>query len=646
MAKEKIIGIDLGTTNSCVSVIEGGEPVVIPNSEGTRTTPSVVAFTEKGEVLIGQVAKNQMITNPVNTIRSVKRFMGRRHNEVANEISLVPYEIKKGNNDTIQIVTFEKDYRPEEISARILQKMRQTAEDYLGQKVEKAVITVPAYFNDEQRQSTKDAGKVAGLDVVRIINEPTAAALAYGIDKNKDSEIIVVYDLGGGTFDISILELADKVFEVKATNGDTHLGGDDFDQVVMNWLISEFKKENGIDISTDKMAQQRLKEAAEKAKIELSSKETSDINIPFITADQSGPRHLNITLTRAKFNQLSQKLVERTVGPCQRALKDAGLNPSDIDEVILVGGSSRMLSIREKVKELFGKEANKSVNPDEAVAIGAAVQAGVLAGDVSDVLLLDITPLSLGIETLGGVMTKIITKNTTIPTKKTEVFSTAADNQTAVEIHVLQGEREMAKDNRTLGKFHLTDIMAAPRGTPQIEVSFDIDANGIVNVSAKDLKTNKEQKIRIESAGGLSDVDIQSMLENAEQHAEDDKKLAEAAKSYNELDNLIYTIEQAVSVAKELDDGTKKEIESGISEGKTALQSKDVAQMNTAKEKINQLISQHSSKLYSQQAETSQNPDVQERSSTAQSEKAPNDDAPKEKVVDAEFEEVDDEKSK
>ena len=469
MAKEKIIGIDLGTTNSCVSVIEGGEPVVIPNAEGARTTPSIVAFTDKDEVLVGQTAKNQMITNPVNTIRSVKRFMGRRYNEVSNEIQLVPYEVKKGGGDAVIVATKSKDYRPEEISARVLQKMRQTAEDYLNYKVEKAVITVPAYFNDEQRQATKDAGKIAGLDVVRIINEPTAAALAYGIDKNKESEMIAVYDLGGGTFDISILELADNVFEVKATNGDTHLGGDDFDQVIMNWLIDEFKKESGINIGKDKMAQQRLKEAAEKAKIELSNKETSDINIPFITADQSGPRHLNITLTRAKFNQLTASLVERTIGPCQNALKDAGLSSSDINQIILVGGSTRIAAVREKVKDLFGKEPNKSLNPDEAVAIGAAVQGGVLAGDVSDVLLLDVTPLSLGIETLGGVMTKIITRNTTIPTKKAEIFSTAADNQTAVEIHVLQGEREIAKDNRTLGRFHLTEISPAPRGIPQLK---------------------------------------------------------------------------------------------------------------------------------------------------------------------------------
>lgn len=650
MAKEKIIGIDLGTTNSCVSVIEGGEATVIPNAEGARTTPSIVAFTEKGEVLVGQTAKNQMITNPMNTIRSVKRFMGRRYDEVSNEIKLVPYDIKKGSGESVMVGTREKDYRPEEISARVLQKMRQTAEDYLSHKIEKAVITVPAYFNDEQRQATKDAGKVAGLDVVRIINEPTAAALAYGIDKKKDNEIIAVYDLGGGTFDISILELADNVFEVKATNGDTHLGGDDFDQVIMNWLINEFKKESGIDIGQDKMAQQRLKEAAEKAKIELSNKETADINIPFITADQSGPRHLNTTLTRAKFNQLTSDLVERTVGPCKSALKDAGLNSSEINQVILVGGSTRITTIREKVKELFGKEPNKSVNPDEAVAIGAAVQGGVLAGDVSDVLLLDVTPLSLGIETLGGVMTKVITRNTTIPTKKAETFSTAADNQTAVEIHVLQGEREMAKDNRTLGRFHLTEIPPAPRGKPQIEVSFDIDANGIVHVSAKDLKTNKEQKIRIESTGGISDEEIKKMVDSAEQHAEEDRQAAEGAKVYNELDTLVYGLEKALSSNSKLDSAIKSEVESVLSDAKISLQSRDLTKMNEAKEKISQVTNQYASQLYAQPegAPGAENAGATEQPGQAdqEEEEKPDNSKPKEKVVDAEYEEVDDEKSK
>ena len=636
MAREKIIGIDLGTTNSCVSIIEGGETVVIANTEGGRTTPSIVAFNDRGEVLVGQVAKNQMITNPLNTIRSVKRFMGRKFSEVTEETKLVPYTVKSGNGGAVAINAAGQDYRPEEISARILQKMRKTAEDYVGHEIAKAVVTVPAYFNDEQRQATKDAGKIAGLDIVRIINEPTAAALAYGIDKKKNNEIIAVYDLGGGTFDVSILELADNVFEVKSTNGDTHLGGDDFDLAVMEWLIAEFKKETGIDIGKDKMAQQRLHEAAEKAKIELSNKETADINIPFITADASGPRHLNITLTRAKFNQLTASLVEKTVAPCKNALKDAGINISEIDEVILVGGSTRIPAVRDKVKELFGKEPNKSVNPDEAVAAGAAIQGGVLAGDVQDVLLLDVTPLSLGIETLGGVMTKIIQRNTTIPTKKQEVFSTAADNQTAVEIHVLQGEREMARDNRTLGRFHLSDIPPAQRGTPQIEVSFDIDANGIVNVSAKDLKTNKEQRIRIESASSLSDDDIQRMVQEAEKHAEDDKKAAESAKNYNELDSIIYSTENAIQAAKSLDSAIKTELEAVISEAKAALQTRDIAQMAAAKEKLNAAMTKHASALYAQQPDQNAQPQS-EANDTSES---------KEKVVDAEFEEVKDDEQK
>lgn len=641
MAKERIIGIDLGTTNSCVSIMEGGEPVVVLNSEGGRTTPSVVAFTEKGEVLVGQVAKNQMITNPVNTIRSVKRFVGRRFAEVSSEIKNVPYTVKSGANDSVIIETREKDFRPEEISARVLQKMKQTAEDYLGHAIEKAVITVPAYFNDEQRQGTKDAGKIAGLDVVRIVNEPTAAALAYGLDKanQKDSEVIAVYDLGGGTFDISILELADKVFQVKSTNGDTHLGGDDFDQVVMDWIIEEFKKETAIDIGNDKMALQRLKEAAEKAKIELSSKETAEINIPFITADASGPRHLNMTLTRAKFNQLTLDLVNRTVGPCQKAIADAGVSLDEIDEVILVGGSSRVPAVREKVKELFQKEPNKSVNPDEAVAMGAAIQAGVLAGDVSDLLLLDVTPLSLGIETLGGVMTKIIERNTTIPTKKSETFSTAADNQTAVEIHVLQGEREMSKDNRTLGRFHLTEIPPAPRGIPQIEVSFDIDANGIVHVSAKDLKTNKEQKIKIESGGSLSEDDIKKMVEDAERHAEDDQKAKESAKEYNELDNLIYATEKAVSSAKDLAENIKSQVETEINAAKDALQSRDTDRMKAAKDKLNELMQKHSGAFYPQ-GEAGATPEGEPQPAQETNQDSQSD----EKVVDAEIVEEDEEK--
>ncbi|RME92673.1 MAG: molecular chaperone DnaK [Candidatus Hydrogenedentota bacterium] len=637
-SKEKIIGIDLGTTNSCVAVMEGGEPVVIPNAEGARTTPSIVAENDKGELLIGQVAKNQMITNPEYTYRSVKRFIGRRINEVQEEIKLVPYKVKEGPNNSILIEGRNKDYRPEEISARVLMKMKQTAEDYLGHKVEKAVITVPAYFNDEQRQATKDAGKIAGLDVVRIINEPTAAALSYGLDKKKENEIVAVYDLGGGTFDISILELSDNVFEVKSTSGDTHLGGDDFDQAIMDWLIAEFKKETSIDLSKDKMALQRLKEAAEKAKIELSGKETADINIPFITADQSGPRHLNMTLTRAKFNQLVDDLIERTVKPCEQALKDAGITAADVHEVLLVGGSTRIPAVREKVKQIFGKEPNKSVNPDEAVAIGAAIQGGVLAGDVSDVLLLDVTPLSLGIETLGGVMTKIIPRNTTIPTKKSEIFSTAADNQTAVDIHVLQGEREMAKDNRTLGRFQLVGIPPAPRGVPQIEVTFDIDANGIVHVSAKDLKTGKEQQIKIEATGSLSEEEIEKMIKDAEAHAEEDRKAKEIASAYNELDNLIYTLEKTLSEAKNLDASIKSEFDQELAKAKDALNTRDLTQMQNAKSSLQSLMEKHSSVLMQAaqaNASESQSEASEQESTSTASESG-------EKVVDAEFEEVKD----
>ncbi|MES0488821.1 MAG: molecular chaperone DnaK [Leptospirales bacterium] len=636
MSKEKVIGIDLGTTNSCVAVMEGGEPVVVPNSEGGRTTPSVVAFTEKGEVLVGQTAKNQMITNPVNTIRSAKRFVGRKFSEVSQEIRLVPYTLKDSTNHSIVIETREKDYRPEEISARVLQKMKQTAEDYLGYDVDKAVVTVPAYFNDEQRQATKDAGKIAGLDVLRIINEPTAAALAYGLDQKNKSEMIAVFDLGGGTFDISILELADNVFEVKSTSGDTHLGGDDFDQVIMDWLVEEFKKETSIDVGKDKMAQQRLKEAAEKAKIELSNKETSDINIPFITADSSGPRHLNMNLTRAKFNQLTSHLVEKTLGPCKTALKDAGLNASDIDEIILVGGSTRIPAVHDKVKELFSKEPNKSVNPDEAVAIGAAIQGGVLAGEVHDVLLLDVTPLSLGIETLGGVMTKIIPRNTTIPTKKSEIFSTAADNQTSVEIHVLQGERELARDNRTLGKFHLSEIPGSPRGVPQIEVSFDIDANGIAHVHAKDLKTNKEQKIKIESSSGLNEDEIDQMVKDAETHADEDKAAAESAKEFNELDQMIYTVEKAMNEAKTLDDVIKKEVDDALNDARTTLAGRDVEKMKAAKTTLGEVMQKHSTAF--QPSEATADEPAGEAEGEAEAE-------PKneEKIVDAEVVEDEDE---
>ena len=542
----KIIGIDLGTTNSCVAVMDGNEPSVIANSEGDRTTPSVVAF--KGdERLVGKPAKNQMVTNPENTIYSIKRFMGRKFHEVAEEIKMVPYKVTCGANDEIKIDINGKLYSPQEISAIVLQKMKKTAEDFLGEEIKEAVITVPAYFNDAQRQATKDAGRIAGLDVKRIVNEPTAAALAYGFGKDSSKEEkIAVYDFGGGTFDISILELGDGVFEVKSTNGDTHLGGDNIDQVIIDWLVSDFKKEYGIDLSGDKMALQRLKEAAEQAKITLSSSTQTTINLPFITADATGPKHLQKELTRAKFEQMIEPLVEKTKIPCMNALKDAGISASDIDEVILVGGSTRIPMVQEEVKKLFGKEPHKGVNPDEVVAVGASIQGGILKGDVKDVLLLDVTPLSLGIETLGGVSTKLIERNTTIPTRKSQIFSTAADGQTAVSIHVLQGERELASQNRTLGMFNLEGIAPAPRGVPQIEVTFDIDANGIVHVSAKDLGTGKEQKIRIESSSGLSEADIDKMVKEAEAHAEDDKKVRESIEAKNNAEATIYATEKAL----------------------------------------------------------------------------------------------------
>ncbi len=546
----KVIGIDLGTTNSVVAVMEGGEPRIIPNQEGARTTPSVVAFTKDGEILVGQVAKRQAVTNPENTIFSIKRFMGRRYEEVQDEISMVPYKVVKGPKGDVRVEVGGKLYSPPEISAMILRKLKEAAEAYLGEKVEKAVITVPAYFNDSQRKATKDAGQIAGLEVLRLVNEPTASALAYGLDKKKGGKI-AVYDLGGGTFDISILEVGDGVFEVKAVNGDTHLGGDNFDQRIIDWIVEEFKKEQGIDLSKDPMAMQRLKEAAEKAKCELSSVMETEINLPFITADASGPKHLLMKLTRAKFEALVADLIERTVEPCHQALKDAGLTAADIDEVILVGGSTRIPAVQAKVREIFGREPRKDINPDEAVALGAAIQAGVLTGEVKDILLLDVTPLSLGIETLGGVMTVLIPRNTTIPTRKTEIFTTATDNQTSVEIHVLQGERPMARDNRTLARFHLDGIPPAPRGVPKIEVTFDIDADGILHVSAKDMATGKEQKITVTASSGLSQEEIEQMVKEAERHAEEDRKRKEVIEARNQLDGLVYTMEKTINENKE-----------------------------------------------------------------------------------------------
>lgn len=640
----KIIGIDLGTTNSCVAVMEGGEPVVIQNAEGGRTTPSVVAFSKDGERLVGAPAKRQAITNPEKTVSSIKRFMGRMFNEVGEESKQASYKVVKGDDGTARVQIDDRKYAPQEISAMVLQKMKQTAEEYLGEKVTQAVVTVPAYFNDAQRKATQEAGKIAGLEIKRIINEPTAASLAYGLDKKDTDQTIVVYDLGGGTFDVSILELGDGVFEVKSTSGDTHLGGDDFDQRLIDFLASEFKKDEGIDLKNDPMAMQRLKDAAEKAKIELSSSQKTNVNLPFITATDSGPKHLNIDITRAKFEQLVDDLVQRTITPCEKALKDAGLSKSEVDQVILVGGSTRIPKIQEVVKEFFGKDPSKGVNPDEVVAVGAAIQGGVLSGDVDDVVLLDVTPLTLGIETLGGVMTKLIESNSTIPTSKKETFSTAADNQSSVEIHILQGERAKAQDNRTLGRFHLDGIPPAPRGVPQIEVTFDIDANGVLNVSAKDKGTGKEQSIRIEQSSGLSDEEVEKMKKAAEEHAEEDKKVREQVETLNKADSLLFSTKKQLEEHKDkISEGNQTKIQEALDKLEQLHKEEKVDEIDAAIEELNQAWAAASQEIY-QAAEAEQQAGAagaQQPEGGAEDAKAEGDDA-----VDADFEVVDDEDDK
>lgn len=644
----KVLGIDLGTTNSCMSVMEGGEPVVVPNAEGARTTPSVVAFTKNGERLVGQAAKRQAVTNPKHTVYSIKRFMGRKYDEVAHEISLVPYEIVKAKNGDVQVKIDDKMYTPPEISAMTLQKLKADAEAYLGETITEAVITVPAYFNDSQRQATKDAGRIAGLEVLRIVNEPTAASLAYGLDKKKE-EAIAVYDLGGGTFDVSILDIGEGVFEVKATNGDTHLGGDDVDQVVINWLVEEFKKEQGVDLSKDTMALQRLKEAAEKAKCELSSSQQTDINLPFITADADGPKHLNVNLSRSKLEQLAEDLIARTIGPVKACLKDSGL--STVDEVVLVGGMTRMPKVAEEVKKAFGKEPHKGVNPDEVVAIGAGIQGGIIKGEVKDVLLLDVTPLSLGIETLGGVFTALIERNTTIPTKKSEIFSTAADNQTTVEIHVLQGERKMAGDNKSAGRFHLDGIPPAARGIPQIEVTFDIDANGILHVSAKDLGTGKEQKITITASSGLSEEDIKSMVNDAESHADEDQAKRETVEARNTAENIVYQTEKLIKEQGEkLDDEKKAPVEAAVNDLKEALKGEDASEIKAKTEALNGAMQAISADLYAQAKEDGEPAGEENKSEDSSADAKGAGDAPSKEddgdVIDADFEMVDDKDKK